>query len=140
MKELLLNHGAEVIVTATFAMVAWIGTLLGQLLKSKAKNQLAETMLCRISDAALTAVTEVEHTIKQGLLAARSPTSDGGTKLTPEEIKQIKGAAISSVKSFLGKEWQRQIKKSLGLDAKAAESLISAKVESAVDTLRLGKS
>lgn len=107
----------ELVVPLVFGPLAtWLAVKLGQLITNNVKNTYLQNALLRLDDAVLTAVKEVEQSMKG---------APSGEK---------KQAAVAALKTYLGPKGYYVVKHALGLDDDSILDLFGAKVEAAVNT------
>lgn len=108
----------------SLALVKWI--------MAKAKNSAVQMVLLKIENMVFTVVRELEQTM---VAKFKDASSDG--KITPEEIKALKDAALDKLGSYLS---FKEIVRILGLSGTdKAQQLIESKIESAVQQLKVEK-
>jgi hypothetical protein len=120
--------------------LGWLGVRSDKWLKTKIKNETWFGMTSRLKDSILDAVRMVSQTLKQEILAAKKPESDGGKKITEEEKKRLKEAVWEALKDEYG--GMDGIKKALSiLDLGDASWMkwVDSKIEAAVRTDKLAE-
>lgn len=119
---------AGLLVSLLLAAGVWAVKKLADYLHAKASSSRLFGALAALDDLVLSAVTSVENTLKPQLTSFQA---DG--KLTPEEAKQLKDAAIAAVKATLGTEGWATLQKLLSiLVGGSIDDLLAQKVEVAV--------
>jgi hypothetical protein len=103
---------------------------LAQLIRAKVQNEYLKGLLIRLDDAVLTTVKDLEQSMVEQIKAA---SADG--KITDDEKKQIRDAALTAVKSNLGTKGRAEVAKILGLQGGGMDGLLSSKIEAAVHDL-----
>lgn len=93
MGETFLNDVGPIIGSVVVALVGWGVAELSRWIRSRYKNE-------RLARAVDIIGASVVATVKEAEVKIRPTLSDG--KLTPEEIKQIKGTVTSNVKRRIG--------------------------------------
>lgn len=122
----------EVLSPVLLALLGWLGKLLANYLKTKTKNELLRGMAERTDDFVYTAVQSVDQTLKKEIRKAKSPRSKGGVKITKEEAKMLKQAAMEQIKSYWGVKGMSELGKVLGLDNTSLGSYLESKVEATI--------
>lgn len=113
--ESILNHLFDLVIPLILTpVVGWLGVKLSGLITANVKNRYLQNVLLRLDDAVLTAVTEVEQTMKG------APSG------------QKKQAAIDYLKTYVGKRGYLELKHVLGLDDDSILDLFEGKIEAAV--------
>ena len=107
-------------------LVLGIGTAVPFLVR-KVKYEYAKDVLDRLGEFAILVVREMWQTVVQ---AAKAASPDG--KLTSETAKEVKGAAIEKLKSYLGPKGISALLWLLGLSNKSLEELLGGAIEAAI--------
>ena len=120
--------------------IHWLGARAGDLLH--AKLQLTQTSmqgerlraaLLRLEDAVVTAVKDIEQTL---VAEYRRLSADG--KLSREDHRRLKEAAVRRVKTFLGSTGLKELGSVLDVWELSVEDLIGAKVEATILDMKQG--
>ena len=122
----------QVVSPVLVAALAWAAAKLGSFIRRKLENEYLRGVLVRLNDAGLTAVKDLQQTVVAEIKAA---SADG--KISEDEQRRIKSAAIVNVKGYLGVKGIRVLAEVLGLSGGDIDILLGAKVEAAVHDLRL---
>lgn len=123
-----------IVSSALVAVLTWGANEVRKLIAAKVHNEQLAGALTRLNDAVFAAVKEVEQTTAAAL---REANADG--KITEEEKKQIKEAAITAAKSYLGPKGIGELVKVMGFNGDADEriaALVSGKIEAAVHDIK----
>jgi translation elongation factor EF-4 len=111
------------------ALLAYLGTLLVQFIRSRIKNEFLANVLAR---AATGVATAVKATAQEYVDALKAKSADG--KLTPAEQNEALEEALHKAKSFVSLS---ELAKAFGLaSTDAAEDLLVDKIEAAVKDLK----
>lgn len=125
-----------VLVTALVAGTTWIGRHAVALVKAKAAGSKYEGGLLRITTAVTNAVLCVEQTLLPEILAAKSETSEGGTKITDAEGARLFGAAEKAVVEILGgSDKIDALCKEMGVTRGMFDALVCNMIEATVQKL-----
>jgi hypothetical protein len=111
--------------------IIWGITKVASYFKAKTNIEYVQGAIGRLNEAVVTAVREVEQTIKAELVKKRA---DG--KITPDDARDIKAAAIAAAKSYLGAKGIAEIIKVLGIDASLVDKLVGGKIEQVLSELK----
>ena len=128
------NIGLEVVQILSPVLLAVLtaaSAKLAQFIRAKVQNEYLQGLLIRLDDAVVTAVKGLEQSVVEQIKAANA---DG--KITNDEKKQIRDAAIAAVKSNLAANGLTELAKILGMQDAAMDGLFSSKIEAAVHDLR----
>lgn len=125
----------QVLSPVLVAGLTWLAARLAALIRVRVANEYLRGVLLRLGDATLTATKELQQTVVDEIKAA---SADG--KISADERRRIKAAAIANVKSHLGPKGVAEFGRILGLADSALDALIAAKVEAAVHDLRIAAS
>ena len=126
---------AQYLLPVLLAALGYATTRLAAWLNAKTKNQGVMAMLARLTEGAYVVVRSVEQKTVAAIKAGRDPSSPGGVKLTPEEIKIVEDAALAALKEYWGVAGLDELGKVLGLDAGAVTNLLKGHIEAAVHDL-----
>lgn len=129
----LLGEIAVALSPVIVALVGMLAAYLAKMIKGKVDNQLVEKGLLMLNDGVWTVVKEMEQTMASEFKKA---AADG--KLTDDEKRALKSAALMKLKSFVSLDELARLL-GLGKDAGAVENLIDSKVEAAVHDLKEAK-
>lgn len=124
----------EALAPVLMAALTWAGLKVAGLINAKTKNEYLRGVFLRLNDAVLAAVRETEQTIVAQLKTA---AADG--KLTDDEKRDVKRAALDSVKAHFGPSGMSDIAKTLDLGEDSLEKMISARLEAAVHDMKLAQ-
>lgn len=129
MTEEMLILGLELIPILLTPVLALLGKLLADLIRGKVKNEYLQGALLRLNEAAKTGVSSVGQTYVKKMKEGKA---DG--KLTDEEKKAAKDAALREVKDLLGPKGLKEIAKVVGIPvaSKAMDSMLESKIEAKV--------
>ena len=126
MKDQLGSLGIMSLKILAPVFLALLGLLAAKLLNyitAKVKNEKLGGLLCRLEQAAMTAVTEVE----QAIVSKLDPNVPLG-----ENAKIAKDAALASLKTHMGPVDLNSLKTILGVDDAAIDLILSSHIESKV--------
>lgn len=121
----------QVLSPVLLAGLTWLVARAAALIRIRIESEYLRGALVRLEDAIVTATKDLQQTIVAEIKAA---SADG--KISAEERRRIKAAAVANVKSYLGPRGVAEISRILGLPGTALDGLIAAKVEAAVHDLR----
>lgn len=114
--------------------VHWLGTRAGDLFQAKVhmteafvRNERLRAALLRLDDAVVTAVKDIEQTLAA---EAKALAADG--KLSREDRRRVKEAAVRRVKTFLGSAGLKELGDVLDVWELSVEDFIGAKIEANV--------
>jgi hypothetical protein len=111
--------------------IIWGITKVASYFKAKTNIEYVQGAIGRLNEAVVTAVREVEQTIKAELVKKRA---DG--KITPDDARDIKAAAIAAAKSYLGAKGIAELIKVLGIDAAFVDKLVGGKIEQVISEMK----
>ncbi len=124
------------LIPVVLAILGWGFKLLGDLIQSKVKNEKVKGVLSRADEAIEKAVRFVGETMKAELAKAKEASSEGGEKITPEEYRRAKQAAIDAAKSYLGKKGIAEIVRVIGIQWDSLDSWLGLGVEAKLNELK----
>lgn len=130
----ILTTLAQAAVPVLAAFLSWMSIRLTRWLKEKAHSEMTQRTITKTNESILTLVREAEQTLVQAIKEAKDETSPGGRKMTKEEACLIKNKVIARFKRLWGPEGIGELIKVLGIEDKAFEKYIEAKVEETVHT------
>ena len=114
--------------------VHWLGTRAGEMFQAKVRmteaivrNERLRAVLQRLDDAVVTAVKDIEQTL---VAEAKALAADG--KLSREDRRRLKEAAVRRIKTFLGSAGLKELGEVLDVWELSVEDFIGAKVEANV--------
>ena len=120
--------------------VHWLGTRAGELLQTKIRlaqttidNERLSAALLRLENAVVTAVKDIEQTL---VAEYRRLSADG--KLSREDHRRLKEAAVRRVKTFLGSAGLKEIGSVLDVWELSVEDFIGAKIEATILDMKQG--
>lgn len=130
----LWNALNPIVIDLIVALLGALGTVaaayLTSLIRNKVKNENLRALLDRVDDFAFDAVRAVWQA------SVEAAKADG--KLTKEDAKAAKDAAIAALKAYLGEKGLAELKATFGTDDNV-EKVLDAKIEKAVyDAKRAG--
>jgi hypothetical protein len=111
--------------------IIWGITKVASYFKAKTNIEYVQGAIGRLNEAVVMSVREVEQTIKAELVKKRA---DG--KITPDDARDIKDAAIAAAKSYLGAKGIAELIKVLGIDASLVDKLVGGKIEQVLSELK----
>lgn len=120
----------EIFSPVLFLALTWVAGRLAQLIRTKIQNEHLKNLLLRLDDAVLTVVKDLQQRMVQ---QAKHASVDG--KITEDEKKLIKETALALVKVNLGAVGRVQLSRTLGMQDREMEVLLSSKIEAAVHDL-----
>jgi len=114
--------------------VHWLGSRAGEMFQAKVRmteaivrNERLRAVLQRLDDAVVTAVKDIEQTL---VAEAKALAADG--KLSREDRRRLKEAAVRRIKTFLGSAGLKELGEVLDVWELSVEDFIGAKVEANV--------
>jgi hypothetical protein len=117
----------EALATVLMAAIGWASFRLAGYIKAHTKNAQVQGVLLRLNDAVFHAVSSLEQTV---VVAAKLSAQDG--RLTAVAGAAVKGAAIASIKTHLGKAGVAELQSVLGVKAEALDAFLSDRIETSV--------
>jgi hypothetical protein len=112
--------------------ITWALAKLAAHIQASIQNQYLQGVLLRIDHAVVTVVKDLQRTVVDQIKAA---SADG--KITADERRRIKNAALDLVKSYLGAKGLRVLGDVLGLSGGALDDFLSSRIEAAVHDVRV---
>ncbi len=113
-------------------IVTVLSGFLTKLIHEKTKNATLAGILGRLNELVWDEVKAAEQVVVKNIKAAKSPSSDGGMKITSAEAKVIKRRVLDRIKENVGVKGLLKLGKVLGLDVQGVSDMIEAKIEAAV--------
>lgn len=124
-------RAVEALSPVLLAAFSWLSFQIAAYVNARVKNEKHRAALRRLDETVFVAVREVE----QRLVASLKTASADGT-LTPAEGADVKNAASSAVRAYLGAKGWLELGTDLGLSEHELERVLAARVEAAVYDLR----
>lgn len=128
------------IIAAAVSLVAvailWGVARLSGWLKGRTQNDLLRRVISGFENMVTSVVREFEQVITNKIKAGKDPNSPGGTKLTPEEQKDILNAAVDKVCELFTIPGLMKIAAAFGASAtneKQVRAFVATKVEAEVN-------
>ena len=112
--------------------ITWALAKLASHIQASIQNQYLQGVLLRLDHAVVTVVKDLEQTVVDQIKAA---SVDG--KITADERRRIKRAALDLVKSYLGAKGLRVLGDVLGLSGGALDDFLGSRIEATVHDLRV---
>ena len=122
----------EVLSPLVVVLVTVLSGFLTKLIHEKTKNATLAGILGRLNELVWDEVKAAEQVAVRDIKAAKSPSSDGGVKITKAEGAKIKRDVIDRIKENFGMKGLKKLGGVLGLDAVGVTKMIETKIESAV--------
>lgn len=122
------------IIAAVGAAAVWALAALGRKLSVDAGASKGKFVLFRLAVVTEAVVADLNVTMKPLLVKA---LEDG--KISPEEAKTLRDAAIERVKATLGDKGMKELQAVLGATGGSLGEIIGGIIEKAVDSLKAGK-
>lgn len=129
----------EILTPIITALLSWLAYRLAAWLKAKTQNEQLAALSLKLGDALATLVTEAEQTVVASIKRSKSPGSDGGVRLTPDEAVGIRLAVVAKLRKQLGEAGLREIESVLGIPRETIPTFIESKIERAVFDLKNSK-
>lgn len=130
MKELFIQYVMPPVLTALGLGLAWLLTTLGTWATSRWKDSKVSLAIARTSHFAGVVVQDIEATLRP---AMRAVTVDG--KITPEEARHLKEAAMTRLKTMLGEQGLQELSGIVGVFAPSVDAYLSGVIEKRVAAL-----
>lgn len=127
----IVSHLVEMALPILFGALTWGATKAASWLSAKAKNEYAKGAIGRLNESVVTAVREVEMTVKTEI---KDRKADG--VLSKQDYEHIKASAVAIAKTYLGAKGVKEIVSVLGIDSALIDKLIGGKVEVAVSEMK----
>lgn len=118
------------------AAVGWVAVKVSGWIQTKTKNERVGGMLGRLVSSVQTAVVAVNETAKAEIMAAKDPTSPGGSSVTKAEAEQLKAACLDKIKAYWGTKGLAEAAKVLGFGGGGIDSFLSDEIEKSIATLK----
>ena len=122
----------QIIATTVAAILIWALGMLGRWLASKTSNEKLRAVVYQAIDAAETAVSAVQQTYVDALVAA------GGT-MTDAQKSAALSQALATAKGILGTKGLATLQSALALGESAADAWLTSHIEAAVQQKKIDK-
>jgi ferritin-like metal-binding protein YciE len=122
----------QIIATTVAAILIWALGMLGRWLASKTSNEKLRAVVYQAIDAAETAVSAVQQTYVDALVAA------GGT-MTDAQKSAALAQALATAKGILGTKGLATLQSALALGESAADAWLTSHIEAAVQQKKIDK-
>ena len=122
----------QIIATTVAAILIWTLGMLGRWLASKTSNEKLRAVVYQAIDAAETAVSAVQQTYVDALVAA------GGT-MTDAQKSAALAQALATAKGILGTKGLATLQSALALGESAADAWLTSHIEAAVQQKKIDK-
>lgn len=122
----------EVLSPVVVLIITVLSGFLTKLIHEKTKNATLAGILGRLNELVWDEVKAAEQVWVKSVKLAKSPSSDGGVKITDAEALEIKQRVLRRVKENVGVKGLVKLGKVLGLDGQGVTDMIEAKIEAAV--------
>lgn len=127
--QLFAQYAVPLLLTGAGTGLTWLAAAVAKSYGAQAAHTLTQTALYKVEALALMVVTELEQTLRPTIQAA---AADG--KITPEEAKSIKDAAVDKLRSYLGADGLKKVAQVVGGDS-VVSSFLNTAIEHAVSKL-----
>jgi hypothetical protein len=121
----------EGVVFVLVTVLTWGIGKLARRFGDKVDQERLQQVLARLDDAVATAVKDQQHVVVADLKASRARG-----KLSDEEKRRFKGAALANVKLYLGQEAICALKDALGLSGGLLDRFLGSKIEAVLFDLK----
>lgn len=122
----------EMLSPIVLLIITVVSAFLTKYIHEKTKNATLAGMLGRLNEIIWDEVRAAEQVAVAGIKAAKSPSSDGGVKVTKAEGDKIRRDVLDRIKENFGMAGLQKLGKILGLGGKGMAKMIEAKVEATV--------
>lgn len=127
---------APVLLVPFGLLLAWLGTKAVKAVEETKADQKTNGALSRLLNLTFLFTRDVNDTYKQEIIAAKDPSSAGGTKITKEEAAALNKEVWKRLGDAYGKSAFDKIKHVIGVGSEdAVKSIVNAQIEQAVDQI-----
>jgi hypothetical protein len=124
----------QAVLPGLVAALTWASVRLASYIGRKVDSERLRGVLLRLDDFVISTVKALQQAVVE---AIKEASFDG--KITDEDRRRFKAAAIEQVKSYLGPKGLRELAKVLGLRPDALDGFLESRVEAAVHDVKLGE-
>ncbi len=124
-------QAAEPLAALAVAAFTWVCAWGARWIASHTKNEKIRAGIFRLDDAVTAAVGEVQQTVVDVI---KQQTKDG--KLSMEDAAAVRTAAIGTIKAHFGIKGLSELQKTMGLSEADLISMLTARIEAAVQKSR----